>query len=188
MQLQIRKRIRAFKNDPMKKLAAIVRDLRVLRANLHSMERPIDPVPDIVCFFNFVSPWYDRGFRDIIAAFEDVNWGQYDGVLECLRVLELHFVNAGRNKCGMNRTECGEAVTEDNVYLGDVWGLWTKTARFWRGQKDKPKGGWGYSGMEHLNAYDVVSDQAREFMIGHIGPMTRLIDELDEFVRQAEAA
>ncbi|TSC75211.1 MAG: hypothetical protein G01um101430_534, partial [Parcubacteria group bacterium Gr01-1014_30] len=49
---------------------------------------------------------------------------------------------------------------------------------FWQQKKDEKKGGWGYSGMEHLNAYDVVSEQARKFMASHIAPMVAILDDL----------
>ncbi|MBQ9298372.1 MAG: hypothetical protein IJ223_05025 [Clostridia bacterium] len=38
---------------------------------------------------------------------------------------------SGRNKYGWNRTQKGERVTMDNVYLGDIFGLFTHTARTW---------------------------------------------------------
>mgnify|MGYP001576040143 CR=1 FL=1 len=45
-------------------------------------------------------------------------------------------------------------------------------------KKDEKKGGWGFSGMEHLNAYDVVSQQARQFMTSHTGPMIAILNNL----------
>lgn len=184
--MQLKKRIKALfsSSSAEKLLAALMPALRELRANLRSVEFSRDPLADIIRFFNFVSPWQDRGLRDVIAAFRDVNYGQYDDVLEKLKTLQLHFERAGRSKYGWNRTKPGETVTEDNVYLGNIFGLWTKTVRFWKERKNEPKGGWGFSGMEHLNPYDVVSEQARKYMETHIGPMWELITGLDQHVRQ----
>jgi len=36
---------------------------------------------------------------------------------------------AGRCTCGYNRTERGERVTKDNVFFGDVYGIWKSSVR-----------------------------------------------------------
>ena len=36
---------------------------------------------------------------------------------------------AGRCSYGYNRTEPGETVTKDNLYFGDIYGIWTFTVR-----------------------------------------------------------
>ena len=122
-------------------------------------------------FFDITSKWHDRGLGDIIAAFSVVNDGQYDSVISQLITLDHHFVTTGRNPCGWNRTEYGEAVTPEKVFLGNVYGLFTRTAEYWAKEKDSPKGGWGYPNMEHLSPYDVVSNQARKFIRHHAATM-----------------
>ncbi|TSC75385.1 MAG: hypothetical protein G01um101430_480, partial [Parcubacteria group bacterium Gr01-1014_30] len=104
---------------------------------------------------------HDHGIGDLIAAFEEDNrGGEHNEVLEKLRALQKYFENAGRDEYGWNRTKPGETVTADRVFLGNIYGLFTHPVPFWQQKKDEKKGGWGYSGMEHLNAYDVVSEQA----------------------------
>lgn len=185
------KRIRAFFADPVKELAVLLIELRDLKLDLKFAAESSDPLSAIVHFFDSVSRWHDRGLGDIIAAFEAVNFGQYDGVLENLRILETHFKRAGRG--AMNRTKRGQTVTEDSVYLGNIFGLWTKTVRFWKSKKDGTRGLWkdgiwdGHPAVEGKNPYDVVSDQARHFMDSHIGPMIRIIGELESVFR-AKAA
>ena len=36
---------------------------------------------------------------------------------------------AGRCPSGYNRTKSGEIITKDNLYFGDVYGIWTNTVR-----------------------------------------------------------
>ena len=161
-----------------RKLAALIPELQQLRQALQRESKVGDPLTLIVYFFDIVSKWHDRGLTDIIAELERVKFrGRYDEIIEKLKTLQGHFVNAGRDPYGMNRTKRGQMVTEDNVYLGNIYGLFTKTVRFWKQRKGEPKGGWGFSNMEHLNPFDVVSRQAREFMMSHAG-MIKLIDKL----------
>ena len=79
---------------------------------------------------------------------------------------------------GQDGEALGEWVTDENVFLGDVYGLWTNTVAFFKKGADKPKGGWGYPSLDNMNAYDIVSRQATQFMTSHIQEITKLIDEL----------
>ncbi|MFH1178526.1 MAG: hypothetical protein V1711_02270 [bacterium] len=170
----------AKREKPEKKLSVLKPELKQLRENLQRMSRTHDPLTEIVPFFDTVSKWHDRGIYDIILAFEEVNRrGKYDEVLKKLEILQVHFKNAGRCEFGWNRTKPGETVRADRVFLGNIYGLFTHSVSFWRRGKDEKKGGWGFSGMEHLNPYDVVSKQAKEFMDGHIGPMIAILKELE---------
>jgi len=69
---------------------------------------------------------------------------------------------------GWNRTKPGEVVTEEDVYLGNVFAIWTFTiARFRAGQCEPPVswGGWSCDYLEGKNTFQVVSDyQARPFV------------------------
>ena len=159
-------------------LAVVGPELKQLRQALQYASESRDPLTEIVHFFDTVSRWHDRGIGDLIAAFEEVNYGPYDEVLEKLRALQKYFENAGRDEYGWNRTKCGETVTADKVFLGNIYGLFTHPVPFWKQRKDEKKGGWGFSGMEHLNAYDVVSQQARQFITSHTGPMVAILDDL----------
>jgi hypothetical protein len=76
-----------------------------------------------------------------------------------------------------------ETVTAEKVYLGNIWGLFTHPVSFWKQGKDEKKGGWGFSNMEHLSPYDVVSNQAASFMYSHIPPMIAIIDKLERLAR-----
>jgi hypothetical protein len=181
----------AFKKQVLGRLQALVPELQQLRSQLLSAEFSRKQALDrIVAFFDAVSRWQDRDaeLAGIIADLTALNRkGCYDGLLHDLSILRHHFGNAGRCSCGLNRTRWGEIVTEDKVYLGDRWGLFTKTVSFWKGTADAPrdpngwKGGW-HDGEPYLvgkNAFDVVSDQAEEFMVSHIGPMVGLVNNIE---------
>lgn len=176
--MSIRKRVKAMFAKPERKLTALNPELQQLRQALQRASESRDPLNEIVHFFDTVSKWHDRGIGDLIAAFEEVNYGQYDVVLEKLQTLQKHFVNAGRCEYGWNRTKRGETVTADKVFLGNIYGLFTHPVSFWKQRKDEKKGGWGFSGMEYLNPYDVVSQQARQFMDSHTGPMIAILNYL----------
>jgi len=173
--MSIRKRVKAMFAKPERKLTVLKPELQQLHQTLQRASESRDPLTEIVHFFDTVSRWHDRGISDLIAAFEEVNYGQYNEVLEKLRTLQMHFANAGRCEYGWNRTKRGETVAADRIFLGNIYGLFTHPVPFWKQRKDEKKGGWGFSGMEHLNAYDVVSQQARQFMTSHAGPMIAIL-------------
>lgn len=177
--MSIGKRVKAIFAKPERKLTALNQEFRELRQALQRVAESRDPLTEVVHFFDIVSKWHDRGINDIIAEFKEVNYGQYDEMLKKLRTLQEHFVNAGRCEYGWNRTKPGEPVTAEKVFLGNIFGLWTKTVAYWKNQKDEQKGGWGFPGMDDLNAYDVVSRQARQFMASHTGPMIIILNDLE---------
>ncbi len=176
--LMLKERIRSLFIDPRKELAKIMPELKQLRGILENAVRGGDPLNRIVDFFDAVSKWHDRGLNGVLGAFEEVNYGQYDGMIDRLQILQAHFVAAGRDEYGWNRTSRGETVTADRVFLGNICGLFTHPVSFWIERKDAEKGGWGFAGMEKLSAYDVVSIQAQNFILDHAVCMTDIIDAL----------
>ena len=173
--------------DPRKKLREIMMDFTEFSRFLRRIgDRPQhEPLDEIVDFFNRVSRWHDRGLNDVIASFRAVNYGQWDGAIRALEALDAHFVNAGRNPYGMNRTERGEAVTAGKVFLGGVWGLFTHPVLYWVRQRGEPKG--AHPDFPSMNAYDLVLNQARRFMKSHTAPMLELIAELGQVVTAGRA-
>lgn len=171
---------RRAKAHASKLLEAVQLELRKSLKVLDRITRSGDQLSSIVGFFNVVSIWHDRGFDDLITALEAINrGGKYSGIILDLQTLSAHCQRA-RDPFGWNRTTKGQVVTDDNVFLGNVYGLFTKTVAYWRQQKDAPKGGWGYPKMEHLNAYDVVCRQAGEFLDAHCKPMIVILNRLDQ--------
>lgn len=180
--LALGKRFKEFRTQPKKKLYAIMPQLIGLRIALARHDRELtnpltDPLAEIVNFFNLVSWWHDRGLTDVIAALEEVNRGQYDRIIADLRLLQGQFGNAGRNPSGMNRTERGEAVTPQSVFLGGVYGLFTHPVPFWQARKNEKKG--AHPDFPTKNAYDILAAHARRFMESHIEPMCQIIARLE---------
>lgn len=133
---------------------------------------PHEPLDALVCFFNKTSVWADRGFDDVLASAGCIQWHErYCALVRSLEILQGHVACAGRTKFGWNRTKVGEVVTPDNVFLGNVYGLFTKPVSFWKQKRYDEKGGWGFPDMEHLNSYDVVAGQSVGFLQAHLDPM-----------------
>ncbi len=174
--MNLLKRISAFFEKPEARLRELSDPLLDLAGSIDLIKSEIESNPDsaldlIVNFFQVTSWWHDRGLGDIITAYRAVNDGQYDTVIGLLMELDNQFAAAGRAPFGMNRTKRNEPVTPEQVFLGNTSGLFTHPVSYWKQQRDEPKGGWGFSGMEHLNPYDVVSKQARDFMMNHLDIM-----------------
>lgn len=163
--------------NPRKKLEKILPELVDLKLYLRQMDLS-NPLDEIVRFFDRVSKWHDREaeIRYIWNVLKNGDYGQNGELIVAVCDLELHFRHAGREQYGWNRTKPGETVTEDKIYLGGIYGLFTLTVAQWRPKKDEEKGGWGFLNMEDLNAYDIVSLQAGEFMEKHRGKMIEDIE------------
>lgn len=182
-----------------KSLRHWIDQLPELRTNMRAVElsRASDPLGTLVFFFDRVSAWQDHRFDQLLESLNECPDRRFDRFIPVFSELLLHLNNAGRNKYGWNRTESGETVTADNVWLGGVWGLFTHPVSYWVGQKDSPKGGWGHYDPDGYfakrNAYDVLCDKANEFMASHTRQIAFLIDELERLAegkapRQAMAA
>jgi len=172
--------IRRYRAKPKAQLVAVIPELVKLRTSLLELSAVQDPLIRLVNFFQIVSPWHDcNEIQPVIDAYAYVDDTADKSLLSDLQELQAHFNNAGRNEHGWNRTKRGENVSEGRVYLGNIYGLFTKTVSYWLTQKDEPKGGWGYPGMEKLNAYDVVCSQAEIFMQSHVGPMVKATIRLE---------
>lgn len=177
-------RARSFKRATLAKLSSLATELGKLSGKLQSSDFARKQALDrIVDFFDTISRWHDRDaeLAAIIADLTALNRRhEYDGVLRDLARLRLHFSNAGRDPYGWNRTKVGEAVTAEKVYLGNIFGLITKTVAYWKTTEGDRKDGWkggmwaGHPAVDGKNCYEVVSNQADQFMASHIGPIIEL--------------
>lgn len=165
--MNIVKRVLAALERPEQKLAALKPELLKLAEDLAMVEEEAskEPLQAIVTFFQVTSPWHDRGLADVIDAFKRVNDGKYDAIIGALVTLDGQFELAGRSDFGWNRTKRGEAVTPDQVFLGNIYGLFTLPVPRWLKGKDEPKDSW--TGVVNKNPYDVVSAQALDFIKNH---------------------
>jgi hypothetical protein len=111
--------------------------------NLEKEMREIDAMDNkveaIVRLFQVISPIQDAGgfSQEIFDLKKHNRNGKFNAQIEALGVLQAHFHNAGRSEYGINRTAKGEDVTTEKVFLGNVFGLWTKTAAYWLNEKSK---------------------------------------------------
>lgn len=176
------KLLRSIFARPFTYLKNLMPEFRQLRLSLENLPNN-EPIDNLVHLFNIVSPWHDRSLNDLKEKFSLKSNAKSQKTLALIGELSLHMKNAGRCEFGINRTKSGEQVTLDDVYLGDIYGLWTKTARFWLEKKNNKKGGWGFPNMENLNAYDVISNKASNFINSHRGRMIELINELELVVQ-----
>lgn len=94
---------------------------RLMKLKKHIEELGVCP-PNKAAFYFLVD------FFNVVAEFQDAGKLVY---LPNAQRLNALIKNAGRDSFGMNRTTKGEEVTLDNVYLGNIFGLFTLTAREW---------------------------------------------------------
>lgn len=117
------------------------------KITLFEQKRTDNDIERIVLLFQTMSPLHDLEkelFDEVLptlirkrlfmskSAFEKRR-KLYDELIilrNCLR-------NMGRDYYGMNRTKSGEEVLYEHVYLGDVFGVWTKPAHYWLKNKEK---------------------------------------------------
>lgn len=143
-----------------------------------------DFVHGIVRFFDYMSKLHDENpFQDIVR-FVQQNGLTNESFYKPIKELSLHFENAGRCSSGMNRTKRGEPVTADKVYLGDVFGLHTKTAEYWiqnkpRLQNDIHRAASKDSENNPVTTWMVIEDyQAKRFVTSHVKGMTEMLQQL----------
>jgi hypothetical protein len=110
-----------------------------LKKEIEKIDAMSNKVEAIVRLFQVISPIQDAGgFSQEIFQLQKHNKnGKLNGQIEALGVLQAHFRNAGRSEYGINRTKEGEEVTTEKVYLGNIFGLWTKTAAYWLENKSE---------------------------------------------------
>lgn len=135
--------------NAMSPLLNIMPDLAKLRGDLRYFDNLAHRPLALVQFFQAVSKWHDRGMEDVISTLSLFHGWRYaagtgyEKLLPIVHLLNNHFWKAGRDLYGWNRTKPGEEVTPDNVFLGNVYGLFTKPVSFWFAAKDDPKAGAG---------------------------------------------
>lgn len=172
--------------NPAKDYNNISKTIDSLIKEMERIKKMPNKVEAIIELFKVISPLQDAGgFSQTIFKLQEKNYGQLDETITALESLQKHIVNAGRSEYGMNRTKPGEAVTAANVYLGDVFGIWTKPATYWlenqqrfenddSGVSPKPE-----SGRKFISTWYCINDyQAGEFVQSHVNGIIEQIDLL----------
>ncbi len=136
----------------------------------------------LVFLFKTISPLQDQKyFQKLIKSLKRKNYGQLNELIESLEIVQTHIDRAGRDKYGLNRTDYGQEVTAESVFLGNVFGLSTKTASFWLERqevlKKEIREDLSSSNGKKISNWDCVNSQAGNFVNSHAIP---LMDELNK--------
>ena len=91
-------------------------------------------------------------------------------------------INLGPCSYGMFRAESIEKLDVDNVYLGNIWGLWTNTIRFWNSHSTELMGTNGFGVNPNTKIYDLIMNQYRTLLRKNISAIKYDITEyIDEY-------
>ena len=173
--MKIIKVLKATFSPAVNDMKKIENDLNFLKKEMLEISKMNNKVEAIIRLFKVISPIQDKGgFSQTIFTLQEKNYGQLDQTISALEVLQKHFKNAGREPYGLNRTKKGEEVTSAKVFLGDVFGIWTKSASFWLENQKRfetedsgatPKDG---CGREYISVWYCINDyQAGSFVKSH---------------------
>lgn len=130
------KKISLF-NGSRRTIKRIQPQLLALEKELEKIGAMENKIEAIVRLFQVVSPLHDQGgFAEELSKLQA---SSREKEFTALKNLQLHIRNAGRSPYGINRTQTGEEVNAGNVWLGDVFGLFTHPADFWLNRMDELK-------------------------------------------------
>lgn len=165
MQIAIAKRVKSLFFSPKMAITRTLEQLIGLQVEIRDAMAMRDPLTGLVEFFNAVSRWHDRTLKSEIEALKSFNYGQLNHVIETLENLDGRFSQSGRHPHGCNRTKKDQIVTKDNVYLGDIYGLFTHPISYWEKDKNSPGSIWGRDANDKpITCHAIVSGQARDFL------------------------
>lgn len=88
--------------------------------------------------------------------------------------------NLGPSSYGMFRCESIPTMTIDQVYLGDVWGLWTNTIRFWNQHADEKMYCNGFGIDPETKVYDLIMSQYRNILRRNLEAIKKQVDSYIE--------
>ena len=92
---------------------------------------------------------------------------------------DIGYRSSGLSPCswGMFRCDVISALTLDNLYLGDIWGLWTNPGTFWEEHKDETMAGNGFGVDENKLVYDLIMQQYRQHLRCNINAISEQTSE-----------
>lgn len=161
--------------DALKNLQPVIEKLD---RDIAAVENIPDPIDRLVSMFGVISPLHDQQkegktiFDTTLSALEKANGsGGFNEQIDSVKLLQSEFVKAGRNEYGWNRTQPGQNVTADHVYLGNISGRFTHPASKWKSSFSKT----------HPHADEdrqIIGNQAGEFVADHAAPIHKAIAKL----------
>ena len=110
---------------------------------------------------------YAVKFFNIIANFQD-NFSladKFPKTPDDVKALSQHIANAGRHPYGWVRAPQGKRVTLNNLYLGDINGIWTNTAA-------------KFKECTEQDVQKIIQNQVTRFIKSHREPMIAYIDTI----------
>lgn len=76
--------------------------------------------------------------------------------------------NLGPDKCGMFRTKSISNMKPEEVFLGDIYGLFTHAIPFWEERKSKPYGCNGFGINPETSLYDIILNQYKRLLYSNL--------------------
>jgi len=108
---------------------------------------------------------------------DDVDSAEVTGATSLPELLCIHkelweagFQNKslGPSCYGMFRTESIPEMKAEEVFLGNIWGLWTFNITDWEKEKNKGKSGGGYPIYTYLTVYQIILNQYKEILSSNV--------------------
>ena len=182
---EAKRAIASFRRNPFDVLWDIIPQLVQLKTELRETESMRDRLSAFVLFFDILSRWQDdkSELDQVIKAFSESNFlGKHHNVIERLTALRLRFELAGRGETGTNRSKVGQKVTDEMIFVGNIYGLDMMPVSHWKKQADEPKGflvgtDWEFR-CKDMSEYEVIVCLAENFMRPSIKSVQKLVDEL----------
>jgi len=85
-----------------------------------------------------------------------------------LWVMKFQNSNLGPDSCGMFRTASIPDMKPEEVYLGNIWGLFTKNIPYWDKYQHDGKTGGGWPIYEYLTIYQIILGQYKRHLSSNI--------------------
>ena len=107
----------------------------------------------------------------------DVNSARVTGSTSLMELISLHKElwgagfqnkNLGPDPYHMFRTQSIPTMEPEEIFLGDIYGLYTKNIPFWEKFKNEGKISGGYPIYEYLTVYQIVLNQYKELLSGNV--------------------
>lgn len=84
-------------------------------------------------------------------------------------VIGFQNMNLGPDKYGMFRTKSIPTMKPEEVFLGNILGLWTHAIPFWEERKSQLYGCNGFGIDPERSLYDIILSQYKELLYFNIG-------------------
>lgn len=146
------------------------------------LQKLVNLAPDFISRIGYVS--YQEGDEDS---------ARVTGSTSLMDLLSIHkevwavgFQNRSLGPCpyGIFRTESIPDMKPQEVFLGDIWGLFTKNIPFWEQSKKEGKTGGGFVIYKYLTVYQIILDQYKSILASNVKAIANdAEDQLEDLKR-----